>query len=488
MGDPVAVVIGEGRGAMVDAANEVFVDYEPLDAVTDIEAALQDGSPLVHEDLGTNECHQWSLAGGDMDAAWAESDTIIERRVVNPRMAGAPIEMPRRRRRAARRQHHPDQLDAGAALRAPVPRPAARRVRGEGPRHRPRGRRRVRRQAPGLRRGDPARGRRAQARPPGQVDRDALGEPDGHPPRSRPDRAREDGRQGGRDAHRHPRQDHRGHGGLPHAAHADDPVAGRVRDERDVQVLRCRDGHHRRLHEQDPDGRDPRRRPARGHAHDRGVHGPARRRAGDGPARAAAQELLHGVPRGDGAGHRLRLRRLPRLAGQAAHPLRRGRLRAGARGGEGARQAARLRLRHLHRDLRAGAVARHGAAGLRPADRPVGVRDGARALHGRRDRLHGRVPARPGPGDDVRAGDRRPARGRPVGRRDHARRHRDRPARARDLRLADHRGRRRGAGARDQQGRRQGQEGRRPRARGRAGGRRGLRRRLPHQGLAGQGA
>ncbi len=92
VGDPVAIVIGEGRAAMVDAASEIYVDYEPLDAVTDIEKALQDGSPLVHEDLGTNECHQWTLAGGDMDAAWAESDTIIERRVVNPRMAGAPIE------------------------------------------------------------------------------------------------------------------------------------------------------------------------------------------------------------------------------------------------------------------------------------------------------------------------------------------------------------------------------------------------------------
>jgi carbon-monoxide dehydrogenase large subunit len=92
VGDPVAVVVGEGRADMVDAANEIFVDYEPLPAVTDIEKALDDGSPLVHEELGTNESHQWSLAGGDMDAAWAESDTIIERRVVNHRIAGAPIE------------------------------------------------------------------------------------------------------------------------------------------------------------------------------------------------------------------------------------------------------------------------------------------------------------------------------------------------------------------------------------------------------------
>lgn len=92
VGDPVAVIIGEGRYAMQDAAEEVFVEYEPLNPVTDIEAALEDGSDLVHADLGTNECHKWSLGGGDIEAALAGSDVVIERRVVNHRMAGAPIE------------------------------------------------------------------------------------------------------------------------------------------------------------------------------------------------------------------------------------------------------------------------------------------------------------------------------------------------------------------------------------------------------------
>ncbi len=92
VGDPVAVVIGEGRYAMQDAAEDVFVEYEPLPPVTDIEAALIDGSPLVHEENGTNEVHQWSLGGGDLEAAWAEADVICERRIVNHRIAGAPIE------------------------------------------------------------------------------------------------------------------------------------------------------------------------------------------------------------------------------------------------------------------------------------------------------------------------------------------------------------------------------------------------------------
>ena len=36
--------------------------------------------------------HEWSIGGGDMDAAWAEADVVIERRIVNHRTAGTPIE------------------------------------------------------------------------------------------------------------------------------------------------------------------------------------------------------------------------------------------------------------------------------------------------------------------------------------------------------------------------------------------------------------
>ena len=36
--------------------------------------------------------HEWSLSGGDLDAGFAEADVIVERRVVNHRTAGAPIE------------------------------------------------------------------------------------------------------------------------------------------------------------------------------------------------------------------------------------------------------------------------------------------------------------------------------------------------------------------------------------------------------------
>jgi carbon-monoxide dehydrogenase large subunit len=91
VGDAVAVVIGEDRYAVTDAAEDVIVEYEALPAIVDPEQALA-GAPFVHESLGTNKVHEWSLPGGDVEAGFAQADVIVERRVVNHRIAGAPIE------------------------------------------------------------------------------------------------------------------------------------------------------------------------------------------------------------------------------------------------------------------------------------------------------------------------------------------------------------------------------------------------------------
>src|SRR3990170_1343103 len=63
-GDGVAVVIAESRALAKDASELVEVDYEPLASVAGVEKALADGAPLVHSDLGTNECYVWKLESG----------------------------------------------------------------------------------------------------------------------------------------------------------------------------------------------------------------------------------------------------------------------------------------------------------------------------------------------------------------------------------------------------------------------------------------
>jgi aerobic carbon-monoxide dehydrogenase large subunit len=91
VGDPVAVVLGDDRYAVMDAVEDVVVEYDPLPVVVDPEAALE-GGPVIHESIGTNKVHEWSLPGGDLDAGFAEAEVVIERRFVNHRTAGAPIE------------------------------------------------------------------------------------------------------------------------------------------------------------------------------------------------------------------------------------------------------------------------------------------------------------------------------------------------------------------------------------------------------------
>ena len=92
VGQAVAVVVGNDKYAVVDAAEDVIVEYDPLPAVVDMEKALEDGSALVHEEFATNRVHEWSLGGGDVDQGFSEADVVIERRIVNHRTAGAPIE------------------------------------------------------------------------------------------------------------------------------------------------------------------------------------------------------------------------------------------------------------------------------------------------------------------------------------------------------------------------------------------------------------
>ncbi len=93
VGDPVAVVVGRDRYSVVDAAEQVVVEYEPKPVVTDPERALEEGSPLVWEQFGTNRTHEWKVSGGDIDAALAEAEVVVEQRFVNHRTAGAAIEM-----------------------------------------------------------------------------------------------------------------------------------------------------------------------------------------------------------------------------------------------------------------------------------------------------------------------------------------------------------------------------------------------------------
>jgi aerobic carbon-monoxide dehydrogenase large subunit len=92
VGHPVAVVVARDRATARDALDLIEVDYEPLPVVTDPEKALLDDSPLTHPELKTNRAFDWSLATGDIEAAFAEADHVVKARLVHQRLIPMAIE------------------------------------------------------------------------------------------------------------------------------------------------------------------------------------------------------------------------------------------------------------------------------------------------------------------------------------------------------------------------------------------------------------
>ncbi|WP_119071318.1 xanthine dehydrogenase family protein molybdopterin-binding subunit [Rubrobacter indicoceani] len=92
VGDGVAVVVASDRYMAKDALEFIEVEYEPLPAVVDLESAMEEGSPLVHESLGTNHCYTWPLAVGDVDEVFREADVVVEGRYVQQRLIPSAIE------------------------------------------------------------------------------------------------------------------------------------------------------------------------------------------------------------------------------------------------------------------------------------------------------------------------------------------------------------------------------------------------------------
>ncbi|MGH3145625.1 MAG: xanthine dehydrogenase family protein molybdopterin-binding subunit, partial [Rubrobacter sp.] len=91
-GDGVAVVVATDRYKAQDALEHIEVDYEVLPAVVDVEAALEDGAPLAHEELGTNKCYTWPLGTGDIDEAFEKADVVVSGRYIQQRLIPSPIE------------------------------------------------------------------------------------------------------------------------------------------------------------------------------------------------------------------------------------------------------------------------------------------------------------------------------------------------------------------------------------------------------------
>ena len=93
VGDTVAVIVAETVAQARDAADNLFVEYEPLPAVADTAGAVEPDVALVHPHLKTNLVFDIELADAKRTAeAFARAAHVTRLRVVNNRIAPAPME------------------------------------------------------------------------------------------------------------------------------------------------------------------------------------------------------------------------------------------------------------------------------------------------------------------------------------------------------------------------------------------------------------
>jgi aerobic carbon-monoxide dehydrogenase large subunit len=91
-GDIVAVVVAEDPYQATDAAELIDVEYEPLQAVVDLEKAMQAGTPQIHPDVPNNQAFHWKVAGGDVDAAFKNAAVVVKERIVQQRLVPNAME------------------------------------------------------------------------------------------------------------------------------------------------------------------------------------------------------------------------------------------------------------------------------------------------------------------------------------------------------------------------------------------------------------
>src|SRR6187455_655344 len=90
-GEAVAAVVAESRAQAEDAAELIEADWEELPVVVDMAESLA-GNYVIHPDLGDNVCFTRALDTGEVDAAFAKADVVVEETYEFGRHTGVTLE------------------------------------------------------------------------------------------------------------------------------------------------------------------------------------------------------------------------------------------------------------------------------------------------------------------------------------------------------------------------------------------------------------
>jgi carbon-monoxide dehydrogenase large subunit len=92
VGDAVAVVVAESEYQAYDALELIDVDYEALPAVIDPQKAADPSAPQLHAEAPGNVAFHWTVAGGDIEAAFSSAAVVVRDRIIQQRLIPTAME------------------------------------------------------------------------------------------------------------------------------------------------------------------------------------------------------------------------------------------------------------------------------------------------------------------------------------------------------------------------------------------------------------
>ena len=92
VGEAVVAIVAVSRYLAEDAAELVFVDYEPLPVVANPERAAQPGAALVHDEISDNVLLRGRVGDGEGSAQFAGAAHHVSASFQHPRVTGLPME------------------------------------------------------------------------------------------------------------------------------------------------------------------------------------------------------------------------------------------------------------------------------------------------------------------------------------------------------------------------------------------------------------
>jgi carbon-monoxide dehydrogenase large subunit len=92
VGEPLAVVVAGSRYEAEDALELIEVEYEPLEALVDVRAAIDPEAAVLHDSVPDNVAGRLLVTSGDCEQAFADADLVLEEEFFVQRHSGVPLE------------------------------------------------------------------------------------------------------------------------------------------------------------------------------------------------------------------------------------------------------------------------------------------------------------------------------------------------------------------------------------------------------------